>query len=148
MPDQAPEAVRAARAAAPSNATFVAGDFLALDLPEAHFDLVAAVASLHHMDQAAGLAKMARLLAPGGRLVVVGLARSRTAGDRAVDVVSAPVAWMHRLRLGWWEPDVPVAAPVVTWARSGRRPSGWTHRPATAGTCSGGARWVWERPAR
>lgn len=44
-------------------------------LPEDHFDLVACVGALHHMDAAPALARMAQLVRPGGALVVVGPAR-------------------------------------------------------------------------
>lgn len=45
-------------------------------LEPASFDFIASVASLHHMDVAAALVRMRSLLRPGGRLVVIGLARS------------------------------------------------------------------------
>ena len=56
---------------------YVAGDFLAYDLRPGSFDVIVSVAALHHMDPAAALSRMRQLLRPGGRLAVVGLARSR-----------------------------------------------------------------------
>src|SRR5262249_27654736 len=56
---------------------FVCGDFLAYPFPPASFGLITCVAALHHMDPAAALARMSEFLVPGGRLVIVGLARSR-----------------------------------------------------------------------
>jgi 2-polyprenyl-3-methyl-5-hydroxy-6-metoxy-1,4-benzoquinol methylase len=44
-------------------------------LPAEHFDLVACVGALHHMDPAPALVRMAQLVRPGGALVVVGRAR-------------------------------------------------------------------------
>ena len=56
---------------------YVTGDFLAYDLRPGSFDVIVSVAALHHMDVAAALSRMRQLLRPGGRLAVVGLARSR-----------------------------------------------------------------------
>jgi SAM-dependent methyltransferase len=56
---------------------FVCGDFLTHPFPPASFGLITCVAALHHMDAADALARMSQLLAPGGSLVIVGLARSR-----------------------------------------------------------------------
>lgn len=63
----------------------VSGDQLA-DL-DGDYDAITMVASLHHLDVPAALAECRRLLAPGGRLLVVGLARPETARDWAWDAV-------------------------------------------------------------
>jgi hypothetical protein len=47
------------------------------------------VASLHHLDLDDTMARIPALLAPGGRLLVVGLARVDSLPDLAVDLVSA-----------------------------------------------------------
>lgn len=49
------------------------------------YDLVTMVAVLHHLDTEATLAEARRLLSPGGRLLVVGLARPQTPTDWAWD---------------------------------------------------------------
>ena len=54
---------------------YVLGDFRTVELEPASFDFICSIAALHHMDAAAGLERMADLLRPGGRLVIVGLAR-------------------------------------------------------------------------
>ncbi len=51
-------------------------------------DLITMVAVLHHLDLELTLARIPRLLAPGGRLLVVGLARADSLADLAFDVVS------------------------------------------------------------
>jgi SAM-dependent methyltransferase len=51
-------------------------------------DLITMVAVLHHLDIDDTLARIPRLLAPGGRLLVVGLARADSLADLAFDVVS------------------------------------------------------------
>jgi SAM-dependent methyltransferase len=52
-------------------------------------DLITMVAVLHHLDLDKALARIPRLLAPGGRLLVVGLARSDSLADLAFDVASS-----------------------------------------------------------
>ncbi len=52
-------------------------------------DLITMVAVLHHLDLDDTLARIPGLLAPGGRLLVVGLARVNSLPDLAVDLVSA-----------------------------------------------------------
>jgi 2-polyprenyl-3-methyl-5-hydroxy-6-metoxy-1,4-benzoquinol methylase len=71
--------------------SYVAGDVLTC-LPEAgSFDLVSAVASLHHMDARAGLTRLRDLVAPGGVLVVIGLARPDLPKDIPVEVAAQVV---------------------------------------------------------
>ena len=61
-----------------------------LDLPaDASYDVVTMVASLHHMELEPALRHAAASLAPGGRLLVVGLARIGAPRDLAVDLVSS-----------------------------------------------------------
>ena len=50
------------------------------------YDLVTMVAVLHHLDAREALTEVRRLLAPGGRFLVVGLARPQTRVDWAWDV--------------------------------------------------------------
>jgi SAM-dependent methyltransferase len=60
------------RLAAHANARAVAGDFQALDLPDAAFDCVYVVESLcHATDLPAAFAEIRRVLRPGGRFVVI-----------------------------------------------------------------------------
>lgn len=53
------------------------------------FDVVTMVAVLHHLPLEPALEHAGRLLAPGGRLLVVGLARVASPLDAAVDLASA-----------------------------------------------------------
>jgi SAM-dependent methyltransferase len=83
-------------------------------------DLITMVAALHHMDIGEALARIPRLLAPGGRLLVIGLARVDTAGDLAFDVVSAaanPVVGMIKhpraVRPSGRAPDEQPAVPMM-----------------------------------
>jgi SAM-dependent methyltransferase len=52
-------------------------------------DLITMVAVLHHLDIDDALARIPGLLAPGGRLLVVGLARVHSLADLVVELVSA-----------------------------------------------------------
>jgi SAM-dependent methyltransferase len=54
-------------------------------------DLITMVAVLHHLDLDTTLARIPGLLAPGGRLLVVGLARVSSLPDLAADLISAAV---------------------------------------------------------
>jgi SAM-dependent methyltransferase len=96
---------------------YVQGGLLTTPLPSGSFDVVVAVASLHHMDAEAGLRAVADVLAPGGVLVVVGCARSslpRDVGWEAAGVIAN--AW-HRGRRSYWEHSAPtVWPPPVTHA--------------------------------
>jgi SAM-dependent methyltransferase len=72
---------------------WVAGDILdgTLPLRSNGYDVVTAVASLHHMPLYPGLRRLAELVRPGGLLVIVGLYRSATAVDYGVDAVAVQV---------------------------------------------------------
>ena len=91
-------------------------------------DLITMVAVLHHLDLDEALARIPRLLAPGGRLLVVGLARADSLADLAFDVVSGaanPVIGMLRhprpARLQQRTPDgqpaMPMMDPATTFAQ-------------------------------
>jgi SAM-dependent methyltransferase len=61
---------------------------LACPLEAGSFDLVGAVASLHHMGARPGLARLRDLVAPGGVLIVIGLARPDLPKDIPVEVAA------------------------------------------------------------
>lgn len=71
------------------------------------FDLVTAIASVHHMDTEAALGRMAELLRPGGVLVVVGLAAGASPASLSL-LIPATIA--HRVHLA-----------ASAWARRGQR---------------------------
>jgi SAM-dependent methyltransferase len=64
-------------------------DELAEAASEGEADLITMVAVLHHLDLGDTLQRIPRLLAPGGRLLVVGLAKVGSPTDAAVDLMSA-----------------------------------------------------------
>jgi 2-polyprenyl-3-methyl-5-hydroxy-6-metoxy-1,4-benzoquinol methylase len=114
--DRDPASIEAARAHPQADdIEYVQGDFLAAPFSPRSFDLIAAVASLHHMDAPAALARMSGLLAPGGVLVVVGLARSRYPADLPRDVLAAMANTCYRLTRSAWQPPVSIRAPFALY---------------------------------
>jgi len=89
-------------------------------------DLITMVAVLHWLDLDDALTRLPALLAPGGRLLVVGLARPDSLADLAFDVVSGaanPVMGMIKhprlarpTPLPDGRPAMPVKDPVTTFA--------------------------------
>jgi SAM-dependent methyltransferase len=92
------------------NIRYVLGDLLTCDLEPASFDLVAAVASLHHLDARSGLVRLRSLVAPRGVLVVIGLARPDLPKDLPREVVAQIVGRVRR-RAG--QPDGVPQAPIL-----------------------------------
>ncbi len=98
---------------------YIVGDFRSADLREASFDVVSAVAVLHHVDQAEGLAQLRRLGKPGGILLVVGLARSHSPRDFARDAFDSVALRRHTLFKGHWEtPSPKVWPPALTYSET------------------------------
>jgi methyltransferase len=70
------------RTAGGPKATILHGDALTVpELDGQSFDLITCVAALHHMPLEPALLRMRELLAPGGRLRIVGLAANASAVD-------------------------------------------------------------------
>ncbi len=115
-PDPAAAALARARVADLPSVTVVEEDVRDYG-PTAPFDAVVLVASLHHLGLVPGLRRTTALLAPGGVLVVVGLARDHSVADYVRGALSIP---LNRL-IGRWRNEqcdigVPVAEPVETYA--------------------------------
>jgi SAM-dependent methyltransferase len=100
---------------------YVLDDFITHPFEPASFDLIASIAALHHMDQGAALGRMRALLAPGGTLAIVGLARPRYPADLPFAAAGAIAHRVHRLRKSYWEDSAPrVWAPPDTFAQTRR----------------------------
>ena len=108
--DSSTEMLDLARAATPAGAPaeFLEGDLLTV--PEARrFDVVACVATLHHVPLEAGLARLRDLTAPGGRVVVIGLARPSSPWDLGLSLASGAAHRAAVRRRGYWEHPAPLA---------------------------------------
>jgi ubiquinone/menaquinone biosynthesis C-methylase UbiE len=86
---------------------FILGDFMTHPFEPASFDHIASIAALHHMDAAAALERMRWLLAPGGTLAIVGLARNRYPVDLPFAIAGAAGHRLHRLGKPCWEDSAP-----------------------------------------
>jgi SAM-dependent methyltransferase len=110
-------AVARERGRAVPTVSFTQSDFLAYPLEDASFDFACANTALHHMDFGAALVKMARILRPGGRLAVVGLAAHGSPADLAIDAAAIPANLWYKRTRGEGNPGAPILAPDMTWSQ-------------------------------
>ncbi|MEU3653856.1 class I SAM-dependent methyltransferase [Streptomyces sp. NPDC032161] len=97
-------------------------------MPAGPYDVITCVAALHHLPFADALAGFRERLAPGGTLVVVGLAREETGGDHLLALVSSPLnAATGWIRNKGRRAPRPVSMTAVT------RPAGMTFREIVHG---------------
>ncbi|MBP2703885.1 class I SAM-dependent methyltransferase [Microbispora sp. RL4-1S] len=95
---------------------YIVGDFLTHPFDPASFDVIASVATLHHMDATAGLTRMRDLLRPGGVLAVIGLARSTLPNDLPRELAAVTASTFHRVTKGHWQHPSPIVwPPPVTY---------------------------------
>lgn len=93
-------------------------DLLTADLEPGSFDLVASVATVHHLDARTALRRMSDLVRPGGRLVVIGLARAELPADLGREVAAVLAHRWHTLtRTPWEHPSPTVWPPPETFTR-------------------------------
>ncbi|MFF8935622.1 class I SAM-dependent methyltransferase [Streptomyces paradoxus] len=90
--DADPEITARARELTPAAApvTYTAADALT-GLGERPYDVITCVAAVHHLPFPEALSVFRDHLAPGGTLVIVGLARERTPADHLLGIVSVPL---------------------------------------------------------
>lgn len=101
------------------HATLIHGDFLDMPAPprDERFQTITCVAVLHHMDLEKALAKMREFLAPGGRLIIVGLAANKSFLDYFLSVLlSVPIRIMDWFHGGVTEVNVKIAPPKESLA--------------------------------
>lgn len=82
---------------------YIHGDFLSYNFEPASFDVIVSVAALHHMETVSALERMRQLLRPGGKLAIIGLARSRCPVDLPIDLAGTLVHRVHKARKSYWE---------------------------------------------
>ena len=117
--DRDPRMVARARARTEARASkrinFIEADFLAHDFQDASFDFVCANTSLHHMDFAAALTELARILRPAGRLAVIGLAADKSIKDRLAGAPGVPVNLFYRAIYRQGSSGAPIMGPDLSW---------------------------------
>ncbi|GAA4597445.1 class I SAM-dependent methyltransferase [Planotetraspora phitsanulokensis] len=98
--------------------TFTVADALR-EMPPGPHDVITCVATIHHMPFSDALTVFRRHLAPGGTLVVVGLAQAQTPGDHLLGAAAIP----SNVAMAW----------IKNKGRSAPRPDSMTAptRPAT-----------------
>ncbi|MFD3404848.1 class I SAM-dependent methyltransferase [Kribbella sp. NPDC058693] len=94
--------------------SYVHGDFLAYPLELSSYDVVASVATLHHVDARTGLLRMRSLVRPGGVLAVVGLARPNLPRDLPREAAGVAANLAHRATKSHWEHPSPIVWPPPT----------------------------------
>ncbi|MEU1405812.1 class I SAM-dependent methyltransferase [Streptomyces sp. NPDC005728] len=117
--DRSPEMIRLARERQPRNVTFLEADYLEeTSLADGAHDFVSAVAVVHHTHFEDALDRLTRLVAPGGRLMIVGLAYNHTLADRVISGCGLPASRLYaRLRGGKRSPaGMPMEDPPRHWA--------------------------------
>ena len=110
--DLDPASIEAARSHPQAgDITYLLGDVLSYPFEPASFALITAVASVHHMDAGAALARLSRLLRPGGVLGVIGLARPRYPADLPLELAAVASHRVHRLTKTVWNSPAPIVWP-------------------------------------
>jgi SAM-dependent methyltransferase len=99
----------------PPGLRFELGDVLATRLADEPYDFVACSATLHHMDTTAGLVRLRDLTAPGGTLVIVGLAFDSTGSDRVIHELTRVPIRLARAFRGWSNHGGPTAYASESW---------------------------------
>ena len=93
-----------------SHVQILEGDFMSYSFEENSFDLITAVAVLHHLPLVPALTRVRSLLAPGGVLAVIGLYRPESILDFASAIAAIPIDWSMKMRRGYYKVDAPILA--------------------------------------
>jgi SAM-dependent methyltransferase len=94
--------------------SFVEGDVMRFPFPNHSFDLITAVATLHHLPLEPALNRLRNLLRPGGVLAVIGLYRINTVQDVAFAIAGKPVSWILRHSRHCADVNAPLQEPKET----------------------------------
>jgi SAM-dependent methyltransferase len=119
--DRSAQMIRPAREGTTGNVTYLEGDYLdEATLDEGKYDFASAVAVVHHTRFEDAVGRLVRLLAPGGRLVIVGMAYNRTALDWVISGCGVPASLLNaRLRGGKRAPaGMPVEDSAMSWGEA------------------------------
>jgi ubiquinone/menaquinone biosynthesis C-methylase UbiE len=94
--------------------TLVEGDVMTHPFAVDSFDLITAVATLHHLPLRPALTRFRNLLRSGGILAIIGLYRAQTLGDYALAASAFPSSWILRVLRGHTDVGSPVQNPRET----------------------------------
>jgi 2-polyprenyl-3-methyl-5-hydroxy-6-metoxy-1,4-benzoquinol methylase len=98
--------------------TYREADFMTADLPSG-YDVIAMLAVLHHLPMDEALDRAKDLLAPGGMLLVVGLAASQLPRDAGWEIAAVVAHQAGRLtHKDWDQPSPTLWPPPVTYAEA------------------------------
>lgn len=107
--------IEAAREQDTAGITYLEADVMTADLA-GDYDVVSALAVLHHLPLEAGLERVRDLLAPGGVLLVVGCAASTLPRDALREVAAVAAHQASRLTHRTWDhPSPTLWPPPVTY---------------------------------
>ena len=81
--------IEAARAATPTNVTWVIDDFMQVEFGDDSYDAIFSICALHHMPLEDALSRMAAALRPGGVLAAIALPKSDLPRELPVEFVAA-----------------------------------------------------------
>jgi SAM-dependent methyltransferase len=99
-----------------TSVSFVEADFIGYPETETgHFDFICANTSLHHMDFERALDNVARLLRPGGRAAVIGLARDASPRDYLAGAAAVPVDRLYKEFHIERDSGAPIRDPEMSW---------------------------------
>jgi trans-aconitate methyltransferase len=118
--DLSPNMIRLARerSAAQVNVTYLEADATTWEWPRERFEVVASLATLHHLPFDETLVKMRDALVPGGTILVLDLFDWQTPQELVMAGAALPASWWMRLRAtGSVRADPEVAA---AWAEHGK----------------------------
>ena len=104
-----------ANAVSPSPALrFLVGDVMTYPFAGGSFDLITAVASLHHLPLAPALTRLSYLLKSRGILAVIGLYKIQSPADYATSALAMPISWIQRRARPIAETGAPLRGPSTT----------------------------------
>jgi SAM-dependent methyltransferase len=94
--------------------SFIEGDVMSYPFCADSFDLIAAVASLHHLPLRPAIERFRSLLKSGGVLAVIGLYRLDTIIDFANAAAAVPASWILRRLHSFAKIEAPIQKPKDT----------------------------------
>ena len=114
LDNDAPTLARARATYQQSNLSFVDGDVMTYPVAAGSFDVIASIATLHHLPLEPALERFRVLLRPGGVLVVIGLYRLESLTDYIVGGAATILSVFFRLIRGTEHVNAPIRDPETT----------------------------------